>query len=446
MHVREDMANALRPISRRVNLAVWMSVVTGPLILLTGAFATVMLALKIFWPPAAPYTPFFLLAGPLILLYGFFHGRARRRFFVPGEIAEVADHLYRDDGSVTAFFEQPQLCSEPDFFRGVRTELAARLPRLDFIHYLKRFGPVLLFAAVAVAVPPRKPALAARSEQVLASLTRPLAETITELEEILPQKDIEELRADIEQIQQSKDGISREKWEAIEDVEQRLNDAVERSRNSVAGVSSIVNQIAEQQAAKGGSGGLNPDADLQGLLKDLSNAMNTPNLSLPSGVRNDLQGLLEGMNGAGLSADGLQQGLGDLQSELQDLMNQLGEGSGGQGEGMGEGPGDGQGGEGPGRGGVSRGRGDAAMAYGDPDALERAAYKEDQLRNRYLSPEDMVDLGITPLRPEPDPGKFSPGAVRSFGKREGAEVSRTRISPGQKNVVEKYFTGGGTGN
>jgi hypothetical protein len=93
-----------------------------------------------------------------------------------------------------------------------------------------------------------------------------------------------------------------------------------------------------------------------------------------------------------------------------------------------------------GRGGRDRGRGDAAMVFGQPQQLANPEFRPDRLENRFLKPEDLVDLGITLLRPEPDPGRFSPGTLQSFDAERGQAVSRTRISPSQREVVSKYFS------
>ena len=97
-------------------------------------------------------------------------------------------------------------------------------------------------------------------------------------------------------------------------------------------------------------------------------------------------------------------------------------------------------GEGPGRGGINRGRGDAPLIFGDEKIAEGTNFDQKDLMNKYLNPEDLIDMGITTIAPEPDPGKFSPGALRSFDQQSGSAVSRSRISPSQKNVVSKYFS------
>ena len=112
-------------------------------------------------------------------------------------------------------------------------------------------------------------------------------------------------------------------------------------------------------------------------------------------------------------------------------------GPGSIGDGFGEGP-DGDGA--PGAGGINRGRGDAPLVMGDEETDEDAKSEKKDLANKYLNPEDLVDMGITPIHPDPDPGKFSPGTLRDYGEQSGSAVSRTRISPGQKKVVSDYFS------
>jgi hypothetical protein len=92
-----------------------------------------------------------------------------------------------------------------------------------------------------------------------------------------------------------------------------------------------------------------------------------------------------------------------------------------------------------GKGGVDRGRGDAPLVFGEDQSLADAEFQQKDLNNQFVTPEDMVDLGIIPIQPKPDPGKFSPGTLKNFGEQEGSNVNRTKISPSQKDVVSRYF-------
>jgi len=174
------------------------------------------------------------------------------------------------------------------------------------------------------------------------------------------------------------------------------------------------------------------------MLDQLGQSISNPNLALSSSLKKRIEGALGQMrSGQGMSQEMLEQ-LQQLSEEMAGMCQgtEPGDGMGfGEGEGNQSGPdGDGN----PGRGAPNRGRGDAPMFFGEERRID-AKTKPEEMRNQFLDPADLVDLGITPVEPQPDPGAFSLGTLRQFDRQSGAAVSRTRITPSQKDVVSRYF-------
>lgn len=79
------------------------------------------------------------------------------------------------------------------------------------------------------------------------------------------------------------------------------------------------------------------------------------------------------------------------------------------------------------------------MAYGEERILGNARVERKEIENQFLSAEDLADLGVTPIEPSVDPGRFSPGTLQNFQPLQGSAVSRSRISPSQSDAVAQYF-------
>ena len=422
-----DISGLVPPLARRVNFAVWINLClrwTGALVALSAAAA---LVLKVLWPGVWSWAAAPLVLVPLVLPAAWYWCNRKGLFFATPELIEILDHLYLDDGSLTSAYEAPALASGPDFYTRVRAALSGRLPRLDGRHYLRRAVPVLIFAALALAVPPRPPADPAPEQEALAALAQPLLEKVDEYRELLPEEDAEELTRQLEELRDSPEGISREKWEALEEMAERVDEAVARSQQSAVGLAGTLAQLSSVAGQNASSAtGTEDPGNIEGLLDQLGQSLSDPHLGLSSGLQKRIAGAMSGMeSGRGMS-EAMRQQLAELAEQMAGMC-----------EGMGEEPGPGDG-EGYGRGGIDRGRGDAPMVFGEERQIDGNTSPE-ELRNKYLDPADLVDLGITPVEPEPDPGGFSPGTVRQFEGQAGAAVSRTRITPSQKDVISRYF-------
>jgi hypothetical protein len=426
----------LRPLLRRLNAAVWLEYSLPAFMLLAGLWASGLLVLKILG--AAWLRPAYAAGGLLLLapVYGYWRSRRRGSFFAPGHGAELADHLFHNDGQVSAYFERPELYPGLDasaFGREIGQVLARRAPRLRPGYFLQRLAPVLVYVTAALLVPARPPLEAVMEQAATQALTDPIVERLEETKGLLPDERANELLADLEQLRESGEGLTREKWEALEQLEQRMQDALDQSRQATMNVAEAVQDLTEGPGFRDNPLAAAQSPQFNAALRELQNAMNLSSQMLPDGIMEQLRAAMEQLEGmcqggtqvSGEDRDALMQCVQQLQQQLEQLLQEMGC----DGEGMLAG-----------RGGVDRGRGDAAMSFGSPEQLEHAQFDQDRLQNRFLSPEDMVDLGMTLLRPDPDPGKFSPGMMQSYEGERGQAVSRTRISPSQREVVGKYFS------
>lgn len=431
----------IRAIRRRLNFAIGFNHALRPVCAVLGTFALALLVCKLLRPEWARWTPWLLAGLVPALAYAWVRARRSGAFFGRADVVEVIDHLYLDDGSVTTAEEQPGLVAREPLHAAVAQALAQRMPRLQPGYYLGRVLPVFSLLVVALAFPPRQPASAAQAETIVASLTQPLFDKLAETEPVLPEEARQELQTALETLRESKQGISREKWEAIEELERRIDEAAQQSQQSLADALSALNKAAGMVQAAPNIGG-DPEAARQAeaLMKDLQQTLNAGPSKLPEGLKKEISNLAGQMR---------QMDMEELRKRMQELQQKMPCCASGQCSGQGccdgsgpcNGNGNGKDGEGkPGSGGINRGRADAALTLGEEQTAQGAAFQQQDLQNQFLSPQDLVDLGVTPLQPKPEPGKFSPGTLRQFEATEGSAVNRTAISPGQKDAVARYFS------
>lgn len=420
-----EMQNILRPVARRVNWSVWLSRAVAPTIIVLSAFGVALLLLKMLAPQYRWWSVAVLAALPVALAYAYNLCRKRNLFFKDSEIAEVVDHVTASDGTVTAVYERPALVRGGEYYEQLQHRLREHLPRLEPRYFAQRLVPALAFVAVVAIIPPRPPSPEHEKQEVLAALTQPLAEKLQMNAAVLPEEQKKELEKQLEEIKQSPDGISKEQWEAVEEVEQRIESAVQQSETAAGQMASALNQLAGMLGeSKGDSTPLGDDAQkkeqMEQIVQDLTLKANNPKMPLTSAQRKEMTDAMGKCKNGKCSA----KDLAKLQKELAGMCEGLGlkEGEGKMG----------------GRGGRDRGPGAAPLVLGDEGKID-AEFEQKDLNNQFVTPEDMVDLGIIPIEPKAEPGKFAPGTVKTFSAQEGSNVNRTQISPSQKEVVSRYF-------
>lgn len=413
----------LGSISRRLNRAVWLERAVPLLAAVIAGFGVLMLLLKMVAPQWVPFSVAVFAPLPLLLFYAYLACRKKNCFFNESEVAEVVDHLSGSDGQVTAAYERPALVPDTRFYETVQQRLREHLPRLDAAYYARRLGPAVLFSAAVLVIPPRPPSGEKGSQEMLAAVTQPLAEKLQMSAEMLPEEEKEELEKALEEVQKNPDGVSKEQWEAVEEMEQRLEDAMQQTEAAAGQMASALNELAGMMGEQSGdSSPLGDDAEkkqrMEQIIQDLELRSQNPKMPLSKEQRKKMREMMgKCKNGKCDKAE-----LEKLRKELQGLCEKMGKCNGSD----------------AGRGGVNRGRGDAALVLGEEKTID-AAFQEKEVANQFIAPEDMVDLGVIPVEPKPDPGRFSPSTVKNFGEQQGSNVNRTRISPSQKDVVSRYF-------
>ena len=424
----------IKPLRKRLNAAIWMNSILGPLIFLIGAFAILLILLKMLEPDYAAHSLAVFILLPVLMVYRYRQCVKQAKFFREYEVVEILDHVYRNDGSVTAFYERPDLIPDPDIPSPLSRDFSTRLPRLDAYYYIKRIIPVCLFSCVALAIPPRSPVSLEQNREILSTITQPLFDKIDENKDLLSEEERADLLDKLEQLKKDEQGISREKWEAVEEIQNRMDQTLAKKNQNIQKMLSDTNEMSKILNEPGKDpGNAQTQAQLDKLQSGLKLAGSACPMSAPMQQKMDqlMKQMKEAPNTQQLKAK-----LAELQKQLGSCCKgsayQLCEGEGGKNADSG--------GNEPGRGGINRGRGDAPMIYGEEKKLANAKYQEKMVQNQFLSQTDLIDLGITPVEPQPDPAKFSPGTVKQFESLEGAQVSRTKISPTQKEVISKYFS------
>lgn len=429
---RRELIKLLRPFLRNINRVVWLDCFLRPLLLIMGSTAAIHLLLKMLLPGYAVWAATLLVLLLPALWFAWHQCKRKGLFFQMPDLAEVVDHLYENDGSVTATYERPKLCPSPQFYQELTGVLAQRFPRYNFKRLAKQTFPVLGFSLVALLIPARHILPGSQQQEILAAITQPMAEQLEANKELLSEEQKKELMQDLEQVKEADQGVSREQWEAVEELQKRAEDAVKENQANLSQMSNSMSELSTMMNEAGSNSsplGLEPQqqAKMDKLVQDLAVRGEAKNLPLSESQRQRLSQTLKQCKGGkgGKKCNGdLAKSLAELSKELQSKCQNGGN----------------PGGENIGNGGRDRGRGDAPYVLGEEKSLAEAQYKDQLVENKFLAEEDMVDMGIIPVEPKVDPGKFSPGVVRQFNPTEGNQVSRTRISPSQRDVISKYFS------
>ncbi len=414
--------SVLRRVSWRINLGVFLTRAATPVAGVIIGFGVAFLLTRMLAPHLTPFTYAILVGVPAVMVWIWLRCRRENLFFNEKEVVELVDHLSVSDGLAATAYERPTLAGGATAWQTISRRLTVRPLRLNAAWFAWRLAPALLFAAAVFFVPPRKPKEPAPN--MMLAMTEPLQERLEMAAEVLPEPEREKLEEQIEQIQAAPEGVSKEKWEAVEDMEQRLENALAQSEASAYQLSSSMNQlagmVAQQEAKAPNVDNAELQNDIAAMAAAIQDQLNKKNMPVPDALKKQLQDAL-GKCKAGQCNS---KKLSDLLKQCQGLSQKLSQCMGGNCAG---------------RGGVDRGRADAALVFGEERHLENAAFEEKQLENQFFQAADLVDLGITPMEPKPDPGKFKPGTVKDFGNQQGTNISRTQISPSQRGVVSRYF-------
>lgn len=417
----------LRRVARRVNLGVYLTRCAGAVAAVVIAFGLCYLFAQLLAPSLARYTFWILLAIPVALVWAWVDCRKRGRFFSGPEIVAVTDRLSHADGRATTAYERPALTGGASTWHDLAARADFRPLRLNPGYFAWRLVPAFAFAGAVFLVPPRDPK-PGTDLQMMASLTQPLEEKLKVTAEILPEAERKKLEEQLEQLQAGDKEVSRENWEAVEEVQQQLENALNQSDAATQQLSKSLGEMANLISQQNGANSQQESAALQNKIDELSNSIDNlgkfGGLPMSKDFKEKLakaMGQCRGGNCSGRTLSDLQGQCNALADKLAKQMKQ------------------GNGAKNYGKGGIDRGRADAPMVLGEQQGVDNAKFDPSQLQNQYFDESSLSDMGITTVEPKTDPGVFQPGTVKQFSAQEGSNVSRTQISPGQRGVVSRYF-------
>jgi len=417
-----DNIAILRRIARRVNLGIFLTRAVIPVVAGVVVFGVLYILMQMLAPQYATYSWFILLAIPVGMALSWRSARISKQFYTESDVVELVDRLSHSDGLVVTAYERPGVVSGKYAWSQIARNTDVRPLQLNPVWFSWRLMPAFAFAGAALFVPARKPA--PPDAEIVMALTQPLADKVDMSAELLPEPEREKLQKQIEQVQAEPHGISREKWDAIEDLEQRVENALANSMASTYQLSASVNQLAALVSEQNKAPNINnPElqAKIQSMAASLADHLKKEAAPVSDELRNQLEKALANCkNGKCKPGD-----LESLKKKLEALNQKMAQANPDK--------------RNTGKGGVDRGRADAPMEYGAERKLDEAQFDPKQLENQYFENADLADAGVTTLEPKPDPGRFNPGTVRQLENLHGTNVSRTEISPSQKGVVSRYF-------
>lgn len=323
MAMPQGMTSLLGPLARRLNLAVWLNA-TLPIAALALALpAAAVLFLKMMSPSLAPYVAFAALLVPLAPICGHIRCRRAKAYFTTYQIAEALDHLCADDGAVTTSFERPELIPPSQLHALLSERVQSAVPRIDLAFYVRKIAPPLLFVLLALVIPARKPAASPGSQDILAAVTKPLYEKLELNNEMIPQVDKAALEKELKEITKDKQGISKEKWEAVEELEKRIDN---KARETHSNLDNLISQLSELSQDANKPGDVQADSGTQSKNNQVANkigmTLQNGKLPLSSQQKADLSKLLDQMKKG--QGGNLKKQLADLQKDLSKLCQKSG--------------------------------------------------------------------------------------------------------------------------
>ncbi|NQT85309.1 hypothetical protein HQ560_01005 [bacterium] len=457
-------------VQRRCNMAVFVRLLLTASTVYLVAAGCLVLASRLFLPSLRPFliglAPCALLpAGAAWLAF-------RKRRFGVADAEGIADRLTGAGGLLLSLSGIDDDAWETHLSSTLSAR-QTRLPRLRFAPIL-RVLPYAAFLALVLWVPQKLlpgavqsiPALEYEELKAIESDLELLAE-----EELLPPKEAESLKEEVERMIDSAKESHEARWEAIDTVREKLSSEIASTSDALAaaemaaasGTPKQLLKALQELAKKGLTANMPPElADRLGPngshLSAEDDLAGDP--ALNKAMRKYLAGLARSKLGAlkrsgVLSRNRCKGGMNlddfDLK-ELEGMGFGQGDGDGKEGNGLnlhdgwdptphdGEENGDGK----PGRGGLGRGRGDAPMVWGDESDEQKVKFTPKELPPVSLSPgDDMPVVGIDLIAPEDvqAPAAAAGSRVTDFGKGAGGDSWRRRVSPRHRASVRRYFSG-----
>lgn len=452
MTIDRELSQAARRVGRTLNAGVFLDRAALATAALFCAVATAWVALKTLVPSNHLMVLWGFAALPVAWLGVYLRCKRAGLFFTEYECLALADRHAFNNGALVSAAEDSRL----DGGAGARLALA-RLARREESParlapsvYAKRLSlPVLYLAAVALAPQSIFPRPAAT--EVVDREVDILSETL-EQNELLPEEVREELLEKLREIQEEKEELSQEQWDALEAARDKIANAFDSEAAKLAvaerRVEALEKEMAEAMAKE--DFGDKEATDLAQAAEEALEALMNANLSTPEAqelmkeAREKLEKLKSECENGQKPGDGKKKeggkrpNPGDLKKKLDELKKKLSEskkeceGKSGQCKNPGKKPG---------KGGIDRGRADADMEYSEEPREIDAEYQLEMIDLQFNAPEDSMTIDITYVEP-PKEGLDEDSGQRVARRGSlglGGDASATFISPSQKDVVERYF-------
>ena len=425
----------------RLNLALFLEKFVSPAALALGATAIALAAAR--WRFGDKVTPWILAAAAavLVVLAIVIHLRIqnRRGYFSAMDAAAVVDMASDENSRLLSTLERPDLAAPPGYWSAVRSNLNSSLLRLRPWYFVQRLVVPLGLIIVSLFADFARKSLHTQPAVSYAAMAAPVRAELQAAAPFLPPQEQEALQKQLDDIAKNPQGSMKEKWEAVESAGNSLDQALANSAAALQSLNDSLGQVSAAQSPETKSGSdtksdsaagvqssLSPE-QMQQLSKQLEAAAKNPQLALSREQRDALQKLSSEAKMQSISDEDMAALRKKLKERADALARQCNQ-PGGQNE-------SGQ----YGKGGVDRGRGDAPVQYGRNDAVDNPGVKQEKLDDNFLDANHLINLGITPIKPHADPGRFSPAVAQTIGRTQGSVVSRGEISPSQQKVVKNYF-------
>jgi hypothetical protein len=442
-----SVRRALRRLTRRLAVGLFLEVWPAWAVAGLLVAGTSVLIARLFFPPLAPYLPWFWLmpvvaALPALVL-------CLRRVYRPAQVLALADSLAGGDGLLLALSERPDAAwSEAQALQRIAT---LRLPSVRPWHQLRLVPVSMLFFVVALLIPQRTLPRAG-DNAVAANVVADVRASVEAMkkEALLTPEEEKKLDQEIERIRQgAARRVDAASWEAADSMQQKMEaglaakqDAVKWAQQSLARYGAA----AQAGGSAAGAAASSPASDAAELQKALSRLAAAGLLNGAPQAISDLAAGRTKLPADPAALAGLQATLGRF---LTDRESRLGAAVAAAKAGRFDasdfptgdpGPdGDGE----PGRGAANRGRADAELTRG-PATAPYDRFKAKPLPpGAVRSADDWAPIAVLPGAPGIAPQASTSAAAQTYASAAGQEAWRRTLAPRHQSAVKKYF---GTGH
>jgi|688.fasta_scaffold199846_1 hypothetical protein len=452
---REHWLSRAREVSRRVNVAWWLEVMTAPLLVCGLLGSAALLVVRRHYPDTEGWVVPVALGAGVGVLFLVTWWLASRRFERPEQSLVRIEAAMRLRNALSAAEAGVGPWPEPvgSASRSATGDAGLRWnwPRL----VIPPLGALALLAAgwlIPVSsgtAGPKGPAEQPQAWQQLESQLDHLAK-----EEVVDEKYLEEMRKKLDELKEQKeeDWFSHSSLEATDSLKEGHKSEMQRMERELGRAEKALGALEKN------AGGMAPEErarqlnEFEQALQGLQNGAMKPNPQLLDQLKQldpknlgqltpeQMQQLKENLqkHGDAMKQPGHGEGGGDWEDELQ---GEDGDGEG-EGQGGGEGEGDGEGdGEGPGRGGIDRGPGhDPSVLGKERDAVETGDLTGLEAKDLSRSmPGDLLQLQDGEHEAAKDPSEAGAGGDAKETGSGGDRVWREALDPEEQKALKRFY-------